>query len=202
MSNVKRNLAQVLHDKKTWWVHALIVGAICATGLIYLGTETYSGAPPLTDFKSPSGETVISQKQIKHGQEVFHLRGLMGYGSFWGDGAERGPDYTADALHRTAVTMRAFYAQSAAAPLSEYDKDAIAARVVRELKTNTWDEKANHIIINEAQIQAFEAVNTHVTRMFNDPTYEESFDPAGFISDPEELRDLAAFFFWGGWVPV
>ena len=101
----RRNLAQVLGDKNTWWVHFLIVAAICASGLIYLGQQTYSGAPPLVDFKSSTGETVISQEQIKAGQEVFHLRGLMGYGSFWGDGAERGPDFTADALHRTAVSI-------------------------------------------------------------------------------------------------
>ena len=143
---------------------------------------------------------MISREQIKHGQEVFHLRGLMGYGSFWGDGAERGPDFTADALHRTALAMRSFYAQSATAPLSEYDADAIAARVRREIKTNTWDEKADHVVINDAQIQAFRELNTHYTRMFNDPDYEEAFDPAGYISDPDDLRDLTAFFFWGGWV--
>ncbi len=200
MSNARRNLAQILHDKKTWWVHFLIVAAICAAGLIYLGTQTYSGAPPLTDFKSSTGETVISRQQIKHGQEVFHLRGLMGYGSFWGDGAERGPDFTADALHRTVVSMRSFYENEMKdrdlsqyanedRDLSQYDKDAIAARVRRELHTNTWDEEAGHILINDAQIQAFRELNDHYTAMFNDPEYEEAFEPAGYISDPDELRD-------------
>jgi nitric oxide reductase large subunit len=66
--------------------------------LIYLGMATYSGAPPLAGFASPSGEMVIPRRQIIHGEKVFHLRGLMSYGSFWGDGAERGPDFTADAL--------------------------------------------------------------------------------------------------------
>ncbi len=109
MSNSGRNFAQILQDKNTWWVHFLIVAAICATGLIYLGTQTYEGAPPLESFKSSStGETVFSREQIKQGQEVFHLRGLMGYGSFWGDGAERGPDFSADALHRTVLGMREY----------------------------------------------------------------------------------------------
>jgi len=203
MSNPSRNIAQVLHDKKTWWVHFLIVAAICASGLIYLGTQTYSGAPPLTDFKSSIGETVISREQIKAGQEVFHLRGLMGYGSFWGDGAERGPDFTADALHRTVVSMRSFYEKDLAATqlkLTQYDTDAVAARVRRELHTNTWDEKAGHILINDAQIQAYEDLIVHYTAMFNDPEYEEAFDPPGYISDPDDLQNLTAFFFWGGWV--
>jgi nitric oxide reductase subunit B len=200
MSNARRNLAQVLHDKKTWWVHFLIVAAICLSGLVYLGTETYTGAPPLEKYVSSSGETVISREQIKRGQEVFHLRGLMTYGSFWGDGADRGPDFTADALHRTAVAMKSFYQQRAPSPLTQYDEDAIDARVIREIKTNTWNESAKHIVLNEAQIHAFRELTTHYTRMFNDPEYGEAFSPAGFISDPEELEALSAFVFWGGWV--
>jgi nitric oxide reductase subunit B len=199
----KRNLAQILQDKSTWWVTFLIVAAICTTGLIYLGTETYSGAPPLEDFTSSTGETVISREQIKDGQEVFHLRGLMGWGSFWGDGAERGPDFTADALHRTVVTMRSFYEKELLETqfeLTQYDTDAIAARVRREIHTNGWDENAAKIVINDAQIQAFEDLVVHYTAMFNDPDYAEAFDPAGYISDPDDLRALSSFFFWGGWV--
>ena len=124
----------------------------------------------------------------------------MGYGSFWGDGAERGPDFTADALHRTVVSMRSFYEGGMGGAVTQYDKDAIAARVRREIHTNTWDENAGHILINDAQIQAFEDLVVHYTAMFNDPDYAEAFEPAGYISDPDDLRDLTAFFFWGGWV--
>ena len=60
MRSTKRNLAQVLHDKKTWWVHFLIVAAICLSGLVYLGTETYTGAPPIEDdVSATTGEVVI-----------------------------------------------------------------------------------------------------------------------------------------------
>lgn len=203
MSQAKRTLAEILQDKRTWWVHSLIVGAICVVGLLYLGQETYSGAPPLEDFKSPSGETVIARAQIKHGQEIFHLRGLMGYGSFWGDGAERGPDFTADALHRATVSMQSLYEEQLKAKqgsLTQYDEDAIAAKVRREIHLNGWDEAAGHIVLTEGQVKAFEDHVVHVERMFLDPDYEEAFDPTGFISDKQELRDLASFFFWGGWV--
>jgi nitric oxide reductase subunit B len=201
MSSTKRNLAQVLHDKKTWWVHALIVSAICLSGLVYLGTETYTGAPPIEDYVSATtGEVVIPLATIKKGQEVFHLRGLMLYGSFWGDGAERGPDFTADALHRTGVAMRSFYEQQAGGNLAQYDKDAIDVRVIREIKTNTWNESAKQIVINDAQIHAFNELKAHYTRMFNDPEYEEAFKPSGAISAPEDIEALTAFFFWGGWV--
>jgi len=201
MSSSGRNFAQILQDKNTWWVHFLIVAAICATGLIYLGTQTYEGAPPLETFKSSStGETVFTREQIKQGQEVFHLRGLMSYGSFWGDGAERGPDFTAEALHRNLVSMREFYADELGGQLGQYEQDAIAARVRRELHNNTWDEAAEVIYLNDAQIKGFEDLVVHYTRVFNDSDYVEAFEPSGYISDPDQLRALTAFFYWGGWV--
>jgi len=202
-SSSQQNLALWLVNKKNWLTHFLIVTVICVAGLIYLGGATYTGAPPLVNYVSPTGKVVISQQQIKHGQDLFHIRGLMSYGSFWGDGAERGPDFSADALHRTVLGMRAFYLKdlkNRVGTLSEYDEDAIASRVKKEVHTNTYDEDAGVIHLNDAQVAAFNDLNEHYTRMFNDPTYPGAFDPVGFISDPDDLRDLTAFFFWGGWV--
>ena len=202
---LKMNTALVLLNKRYWLAHFLIVAAICIAGLLYLGGATYIGSPPRVDFESATGETVISQEQIILGQQVFHLRGLMSYGSFWGDGAERGPDFTADALHRTVVGMRTFYENElkeryGSDAIDQYDQDAIAARVIREIHSNTWDEDAGHIRMNDAQIYAFRELNDHYTRMFTDSGYSEAFDPAGYISDPDDIRNLTAFFFWGGWV--
>ena len=204
MSNSShQNLALWLVNKKNWLTHFAIVAGISIAGLIYLGGATYTGAPPLVDYISSTGETVISQKQIKRGKEIFHLRGLMSYGSFWGDGAERGPDFTADALHRTVLGMRAFYLdelKTLAGSLSRYDADAVAARVIQEVHNNTYDEETGVITINDAQISAFGDLTEHYTRMFNDPTYPDKYEPTGLITDPKDLRDLTAFFFWGGWV--
>jgi len=197
------NMALILLNKKYWFTHFLIVAGICIAGLLYLGGATYSGAPPLVDFKSPSGETVISKQQIERGKEIFHLRGLMGYGSFWGDGAERGPDFSADSLHRTVVAMKEFYEAELleeAGTLTEYDRDAVGARVKREVHENGYDEEAGVIRLNEAQVYAIGEVEKHYQRMFEDATYDEAFDPIGHIDNREDIRDLTAFFYWGGWV--
>ncbi len=181
----------------------MIVSAICIGGLIYLGGATYTGAPPLESYVSPAGETVVSRVEIKRGQELFMIRGLMSYGSFWGDGAERGPDFTAEALHRTVVGMRNFYEQeieNSAGIVTQHDKDAIGVRVIREVHNNTYDEEAGVIRLNDAQVSAFADLNDHYWAMFNDPEYVEAFEPSGFISDPADVRALTAFFFWGGWV--
>jgi len=134
---------------------------------------------------------------------VFHLKGLMSWGSFWGDGADRGPDFTAEALHRTVVTMRTYYedAIKRERPLTQTDQDAIAVRIQRELHENGWDEENNVTRINDAQVQAFRDLNVHYTRVFTDSTYPDKFSAFvdNFITDPADLRALTAYFFWGGW---
>ncbi len=198
----RRTFARILLDKKHWWLQFAIVSAISVVGLAALCQWTYVGAPPLVDFVSEDGQTVIPVTSIQHGQDVFHLRGLMSWGSFWGDGAERGPDFTADALHRTVLAMREYYEQeiSRSRTLTEADRDAVAARVRRELHANGYDSGDGTIHINAAQIYALHALEQHYRRMFTDPDYPDRFSLPDYITDEGDLRDLAAYFFWGGWV--
>ncbi len=95
-AKASRNLGKWLLMKPNWWVQFGIVVGISVVGLVALGTWTYTSAPPRVAFVAESsGKVVIPEEEIRRGQEVFHLRGLMSWGSFWGDGAERGPDFTA-----------------------------------------------------------------------------------------------------------
>ena len=199
------NLAMWLLNKKNWFTHFLVVAVISIAGLVYLGQQTYSGSPPLANFVSSSGQVIASTEAIAHGKEIFHIRGLMLYGSFWGDGAERGPDFTADAMHRIGVSMRSYYEEemkrrTGAASLTDYEKDAIAQRVLKEMHGNTHDAAANTIVLNDAQVFAFQELNEHYSRMFTDATYPEHMDPIGQVSGAQNIRDLTAFFYWGGWV--
>ncbi|MDE2485476.1 MAG: nitric-oxide reductase, partial [candidate division NC10 bacterium] len=205
-SKNERTFAQALLIKKYWWLHALIVTTISVIGLIALGVWTYVGVPPMTNFVSAtSGETVIPEWEMQRGKQVFHLKGLMTYGSFWGDGAERGPDFTAEALHRTFNSMSTYYENEIAKerPVTQTDRDGIAGRVKREIHENGYDATANVIRLNPAQVFAYQELITHYTKMFTDPTYEEAFQKGrikNFISNPADLKALAGYFFWGGWV--
>ena len=73
-----QSLAQILMNKKTWITHFTIVALISIIGLVFVGQQTYSGAPPLVDFisghESYESKSIISQKSIKRGDEIFHLR--------------------------------------------------------------------------------------------------------------------------------
>ncbi|WP_337286746.1 cbb3-type cytochrome c oxidase subunit I [Candidatus Methylomirabilis sp.] len=206
LSKSSRTFGQMLLVKKYWWFHALIVTTISLIGLVALGVWTYTSAPPLTNFvSSSSGEAVIPEWEIQRGKQVFHLKGLMTYGSFWGDGGERGPDYTAEALHHTYVSMNKYYENEIAKerPVTQDDRDMISVRVRREIRANGYDEATNVIRINDAQVFAYKELITHYTRTFTDPTYEEAFMKGriqNHISNLDDLKALAGFFFWGGWV--
>ena len=82
--------SRLLIQKKYWPIHVIFVAAVSSVGVAYLGVETYKGAPPVADFVTPDGKVVFTRADIENGKEVFHLRALMSYGSFWGDGAELG----------------------------------------------------------------------------------------------------------------
>ena len=207
LSKGNRTFGHILLVKKYWWLHALIVPLISTVGLVALGVWTYASAPPLVNFVavSNSGTVVIPEWEIQRGKQVFHLKGLMTYGSFWGDGGERGPDYTAEALHHTSVSMRKYYTAEIekVRPVTQDDQDMIDSRVKREIHTNLYDAKAGVIALNDAQIFAYNELITHYTRTFTDDTYEEAFMKGrikNHISNPADLKALAGYFFWGGWV--
>ena len=63
--------------------------------------------------------------------------------------------------------------------LSQYDADAVAARVIREVHNNAYDEDAGVIRLNDAQISAFQELNDHYTEMFTNPDYVEAYEPSG-----------------------
>ncbi|MBK6997963.1 MAG: hypothetical protein IPH31_24915 [Lewinellaceae bacterium] len=101
-----------LMNTKNWWQPLLFILIISVAGVGLIGYQTYVDAPPMTGFKSPSGETLIDKTTIERGQIVFHKYALMEYGSFFGDGAQRGPDFTAEALHQITVYMNEYYVEA------------------------------------------------------------------------------------------
>ena len=74
-----------------------------------IGIHTHTEAPPIPDYVSSNNEKVFSKDDVLNGQAVFQRYALMEYGSMFGDGANRGPDYTAEALHYVSHYMNIFY---------------------------------------------------------------------------------------------
>ena len=184
------------------WVPLLVVILVGAVGVTWMGVQTYRGAPPIAAFQAPSGEVIATPDDVLLGQQVFQKYALMQYGTMFGDGGARGPDFTASALHEVTVAMRAHYLAEAGATGRTDDTaiaDVVAARVKRELKENGHRQGDGTITLSAGEVKGFERVAAWVREMFlgDGP---EAFRPKQYLTDATELRQLAAFFFWGAWV--
>lgn len=98
-------------NTKNWWGPLTFIFIISLIGVGMIGYQTYNDAPPTATFVSGKGDELITKESIEQGQIVFHKYALMEYGSFFGDGAQRGPDFTAEALHQVSLFMNEYLAQ-------------------------------------------------------------------------------------------
>ncbi|MBL7987265.1 MAG: cbb3-type cytochrome c oxidase subunit I [Chlorobi bacterium] len=183
-----------LMEPRNWWLPLLIIFTVSIAGVMMIGIHTYTEAPPIVNFTTADGAVVIEAKDITAGQLVFQKYGLMDYGSMFGDGANRGPDYTAEALHLTATFMRQFYQQQATqAPEKEQEllRLGIEKQVQQEIKQNNYSPQDQRIVITPAQAYAAKRLAEH---------YVAQLPQTRTVTNPTEIRSLSSFFFWGAWV--
>ncbi len=182
-------------NPRKWWIPLTIIFVVSFTGVTLIGFETYHEAPPIPDFVTDEGNEVFSATEILKGQATFQQLALMDYGSMFGDGANRGPDFTAQALHHVAEYMSAYYRENGAP--DDLTQLGIDEQVKRELKTNRFDAESNRVVLTKAQAYACNELTTFYKDYFS--TGQESLKP-GYIKDTASIRSLSAFFFWGAWV--
>jgi nitric oxide reductase subunit B len=164
-------------NKRNWWQPLVFVLLAGLAGVLFMGIRTYQDAPPICDFVDSSGKIVISQNRILSGQEAFQKYALMDYGSMFGDGADRGPDFTADALHTVATAMT----------------EAGVQNVDRALKVNRYDRQKESITLPEAEISVLPLLEKHYSDFFHKQAHFTNLSSS-------EISSLTAFFFWGSWV--
>ncbi len=197
----KRNFMGYLLNPKNWWLPLLLIFIVGIAGVMMIGVHTYTDAPPIPSYVTGKSEVVFSNDDILKGQGVFQKYALMEYGTMFGDGANRGPDFTAEALHLLTQYMNDYY-------LSHLQNDAnikllrtgISEQVRIEIKTNTYVGNSNTVRLSEAQAFAANELTKFYTLKFTDSSFPGAFKPTRYISSKEELRSLTAFFFWGAWV--
>ena len=194
---MKKSFIQFLMNPRKWWIPLTIILVVSVAGVSLIGYETYYKAPPIPDFIDEDGLVITTHDDILEGQALFQQKALMEYGSMFGDGANRGPDYTAEALHQVAEAMKAFYAhQPDATKLSWL---GAGVQVQREIKHNRYQESSNTVTLSPAQAYAFAQLSAYYKEIFKG-NGSGSFKPAGYISDDTQIEKLTSFFFWGAWV--
>ncbi len=197
--------------RSLWMVLAGVVIASFGA-LLYYGREVYQMAPPVPErILTPGGTVVFTGDDIRAGQDVWRSIGGHDLGSIWGHGAYTAPDWTADWLHREAVWLLNHWAyeegQRRYEELERERQAALRARLQHELRTNTYDPRAETITLSALRARAITGVQTHYMGLFgSDPKYaalRESYAmPAGTVATPEQARHLTAFFFWATWACV
>ena len=197
----KNNFLVYLLNPKNWWLPLLVIFVISMAGVTMIGIHTYTEAPPIPNYISTKNEIVFSKEDILKGQAVFQKYALMEYGTMFGDGALRGPDFTAEALHQVAYSMREYYLKNlktdAQFPLLE---KGVSEQVKSEIKLNQYQKDNNTVLISEAQVFAVNELVNYYRQKFCNPSAAGAFKPSGYITDTAELKTLTAFFFWGSWV--
>ena len=200
-----KNIAYIMNTKN-WWGPLTFILIISVIGVGMIGYQTYNDAPPMADFVSASGDALITKKSIEQGQIVFHKYALMEYGSFFGDGAQRGPDFTAEALHQVSLFMNDYYIrkfnEEKGISADAMQTKIIAEQVREELKINRYDNKTNTITLSDAQVYALGQLIKYYTDLYIDQNADDKFPPANYISDRQEVANLSSFFYWGAWVCV
>lgn len=189
--------------KKIWIVFSSVV-VLSFIVLIWIGTEVYQTQPPIPEkvVVKETGEVLYTKEAIQTGQNVWESIGGMEVGSIWGHGSYVAPDWTADWIHKEAVFMLEAWAQRDFQ--TNYDaldvekKAALKARLIKDIKTNTYNKSDGTIMISESRLAAIQSNIKHYTTIFSEGKAEYAI-PRGALVDPDKLQKLNAFLFWTSW---
>ncbi|WP_158837482.1 nitric-oxide reductase large subunit [Polaribacter sp. L3A8] len=189
--------------KKVWIAFASVV-TLSFIVLIWVGTEVYQTQPPIpeTVIIQETGEIFLTKADIQIGQNVWESIGGMEVGSIWGHGSYVAPDWSADWIHKEAVFMLNAWAKkdfnSTYENLDVENKAALKARLIKHVKTNTYNAKTGSITISKDRYAAILENYKHYSDIFSNG-YEKYAIPKGALVDTTKLAQLNAFLFWTSW---
>jgi nitric oxide reductase subunit B len=190
-----------------WWRNAAILVMIFGFSvLIWVAARSYEDAPPIpARVVSITGETLFTRADIVAGQQVFLRYALMENGTVWGHGAYLGPDFSAAYLHalstETGGTIARRRFDSAPSNLTAAERKAVAAETGQWLKENRYDPHIGALTFTPPEAATYRKQIGYWAGYFSKPTGNGGL-PAKYITDPEELRQLTAFFAWTAWASV
>src|SRR5215472_2007635 len=196
--------AQTSDSLSSWWkVASVVTMAIGFALLILLTVKAYQSAPPIpAKTVDPAGAVLFTSDDVTAGQQVFLKHGLMDNGTVWGHGAYLGPDFSAQYLHDWALDVADHAArdrfQLGYGALSPDQRASIDGLVALELKKNAYDPSTGILTMTAAGADSFKQQIARWTAYFTVSSGNGGL-MAGAVSDPQELRQLTAFFAWAAW---
>ncbi len=197
-----------MNIKRLWFVLAILMAASFAV-LGLMGREIHRQAPPIpAQVLDAGGNVLFTRADIQNGQLAWQSMGGQQVGSIWGHGGYVAPDWSADTLHREAVTLLDLWARrdhgKAYAELTDEQQAAYKPRLKRELRTNTYDATTETITVSADRAAAIREVGGHYRALLSgDPALEELREQYAIannaVPDPERRAQISAFYWWTGW---
>ncbi|MEA5114412.1 MAG: nitric-oxide reductase large subunit [Geobacteraceae bacterium] len=190
-----------------WWrTSVIIILAIGFSILIWIATRAYRDAPPIPDKVAATGsETVFTGADILAGQQIFLKYGLMENGTIWGHGAYIGPDFSAEYLHTLALDARKMISRRnyrrEPGDLTPIETETVDAEVRRLLKGNRYSPATGTLRYTPEETASFNGQVAKWATYFSNPSLNGGL-MVDLIRDPEEIRQLTAFFAWTAWASV
>jgi nitric oxide reductase subunit B len=190
-----------MNYKRYWLALAIvIIGSFAVLGSV--GRKMISGAPPIADVYSTDGQLLFTGSSITDGQGVWQSMGGQEIGTVWGHGAYVAPDWSADWIHRESGILLDRWAvadgASGFSALNDDQQAILRARLVRNMRTNTYNPTSNRVIIDVDRAAAFNQLAAYYTDVFANGRKEYAI-PQGALRDPAKQKQLAAFFWWTAW---
>ncbi|WP_411833212.1 nitric-oxide reductase large subunit [Pseudoxanthomonas mexicana] len=195
--------------RKLWiGLAILLVGSFSV--LLWSGGEIRRNAAPMPErVVSDDGSVLYTRAEIERGRQVWQSMGGMQLGSIWGHGAYVAPDWSADWLHREAMTLLDGWAGAEAEgtgylQLPVDRRAALQGRLQAMMRANTYDAASGTITLGAERVAAIREVSAHYERLFGrDASTAELREAYAMkddtIPDAEHRRLLSAFFWWTAW---
>jgi nitric oxide reductase subunit B len=162
------------------WRYGVVLVALTGLGVLFwIAIHTYTGdvgTPIPAQVVDVNGRIVFTGADIIAGQQVFQKHALMENGTIWGHGAYLGPDFSAAYLHQLALDT------TDPATLSE----------------NRYDSKTGTLRFTAPEAASYGRQIDDWKTYFAGSTASHGLS-AKTLTDPEELRELVAFFAWTAW---
>src|SRR5487761_1732360 len=187
---------------KRYWVALAIVIIASFAVLGGVGRKMISEAPPIPDVYTTDGQLLFAGSSITDGQGVWQSIGGQEIGTVWGHGAYVAPDWSADWLHRESEILLNTWAVRAGArnfAALGLDQQAVfKARLIREMRTNTYDASRNRVTIDQDRAAAFQQLAAYYANVFSAGRADYAIPP-GALTNVAKQKQMAAFFWWTAW---
>lgn len=194
------------------WTLLILSMLVMFSTLLYFGNQIYHQAPPIPQqVVSESGETLFTQADINHGQNVWQSTGGMQQGSIWGHGGYLAPDWSADWLHREAEALLVHISARDGGLFGgseDLRREQHKVTLRLEIRENTYDTASGTVTLSNERALAVQEVAEHYRRLYQ-VEGEEAIAlrkayafPLHSMLNASDAHALTAFYFWSSWAAV